>query len=568
MKNFTKHTALIVSVLLSCTIQLKSQDCVQCSRCVTTGANASAIGSNNTASGNNSLAGGYYSQSTGSNSLSFGYKSKAAQSTTIALGNTAEASGTGSIAIGTYVKASAQNSFVFGAGTTASYPLTNNTPSSIAFGVNSNKPTMLITKSLNNNYTGKVAIGNVTPTTKLHIKSDNNEDAGVFIEPANKNNWKAFIYLFDNNHSITVDNSATMDFNSGSGKMSFQGDSYSFGKNGELKTRIHTHKKSAIYHNAQYIDGIETRDGEGPSFAIDFNNTEIQFRSAVYQAPRVSAITNWRNTLSISTDGKIGIGSKDVYLKNTSGSQLEINSPKEINLQSSNLTLTGKVGINTTNNTEGYALAVDGGIISTKVFIKEVNQWPDYVFADDYQLMDFDALRSYLSNNKHLPGVPAHAEVTQSGYDINEMQQILLSKIEEMTRYILMLKDEIDDLRTEKKNAGDSVVFAYDADGNRISRGITFKRIPSPEQKPNDIQQNSYDLFPNPTTGQFSVIIKEPAKAGKLHATLHTMAGVTIIECDIDKNPMAFDLSAHPSGIYLLDIEGDEGRHSWKVIKQ
>lgn len=568
MKTCTIHGILFAIFFLGLTTTAKSQNCVQCSGSSATGNNASAIGKNTIASGNNSLAGGYNSQSSGSNSLSFGYNSKATQSTAVALGNTAEASGSGSIAMGTYVKASAQNSFVLGAGTTASYPLTNNTPSSIAFGVNSNKPTMLITKSLNNNYTGKVAIGNVTPTAKLHIKSDSNEDASVFIEPANKTKWKAFINLFDNKHSITVDNTASMDFNAGGGKMSFQGESYSFGINGELKTRIHTQKKSAIYHNAQYVDGTEIRDGIGPSFAIDFNNTEIQFRTATYQDPRTSAITNWRNTLSISTDGSIGIGSKDVYLKNNSGSQLAINSPKEINLHSPNVTLTGKVGINTTNNTDGYALAVDGGVISTKVFIKEVNQWPDYVFSDDYQLMDLDELRNYLSNNKHLPDVPSHAEVIQSGYDVNEMQQVLLKKIEELTRYILLLQDEINGLRSEKKNVSDTIVFTYDANGNRISRSITFEKILRPEQNPFAIQPATYDLFPNPTPGQFSVIIKEPAKAGKLHATLHTMTGATIIECDIDKNPMTFDLSGHPSGIYLLDIEGTEERHSWKVIKQ
>lgn len=568
MKKILHYTVLSTIIFLSLSKQVKSQDCVQCNGTNATGNNASAIGSGTTASGNNSLAGGYASQANGSNSLAFGYNSKATQSTTVALGNTAEASGTGSIAIGTYVKANAQNSLVFGAGTTARYPLINNTPHSIALGVNSNKPTVLITKSLNNNYTGKVAIGNVTPTAKLHIKSDNNENASVFIEPANKNNWKALINLFDSDHSITVDNTATMDFNSGNGSMRFQGDNYCFGKNGELKTHIQTRDKAAIYYNAQYKNGIESRDGEGPSYAIDFNTNEIQFRAAKYLDPREAEITNWKKTLSISLDGKIGIGSKDIFLKNNADSQLVINSPKEINLQSSNVTLTGKVGINTSNNVDGYALAVDGGIISTKVFIKEVNQWPDYVFSDEYQLMDLDELRHYLSNHKHLPGVPSQAEVIQTGYDVNDMQQMMLTKIEEMTRYILMLQDEINAMKTEKNSSGNTVVFSYDADGNRISRSISFKRILNPEQKPSANNPISYDLYPNPTSGQFSLIIKEPEKTGKLHAVLHTMNGTTILECEIDKNPMTFDLSAFPSGIYLLEIEGANEQHSWKVIKQ
>ena len=567
MKKQTLYLLSFFSFYLAFPLNIISQNCVQCNGSTATGNNASAVGYHTAASGNNSLAGGYNSQATGSNSFAFGYSSKASQSTNIALGNTAEASGTGSIAMGTYVKASAQNSFVLGAGTTSRYPLTNNTAHSIAFGVNSNKPTMLITKSLNNNYTGKVAIGNVTPKAKLHIKSDNNEDASVFIEPADKSTWKAYIKLFDDDHSISVDKTAAMEFNSGSGLMNFKGNNYCFGKDGDLKTRINNIGKASIYYNARYENNLEYRDGEGSSYAIDFNKNELRFRTATYQIPRSSEITNWKTALSIFQDGKIGIGSKEIYFQNNADSQLIINSPKDINLSSANITLTGKIGINTTNNVDGYAIAVDGGLISNKVFIKEVNQWPDHVFSEDYKLMNLDELKSYLSDHKHLPGVPSQADVIGKGYDINNMQQIMLEKIEELTRYILLLQDEIDDLKADKAASNDSIVFSYDADGNRISRSITFKRILNPDQNPSIVQQTLYDLFPNPTSGQFSLILKDPSMTSKLHAALHTMTGTTIVESDIEGSAMTFDLSAHPSGIYLLEISGPDGHQSWKVIK-
>ena len=564
MKKQTKHITFLIALGLSISYQLRSQDCVQCYRSTTSGNYASAVGSTNTASGNNSLAGGYTSQAQGSNSLAFGYKCKTAQSTTIALGNTAEALGTASIAIGTYVKANAQNSFVFGTGTTASYPLTNNTPYSIAFGVNSNKPTLLITKALNNNYTGKVAIGNVTPTTKLHIRSDNNEDAGVFIEPGNKDDWKAYINLYDTDHNITVDQTAAMKLNAGEGMMSFQGSHYSFGKNNEIKTRIYSTDKAGIYYNVNRTDGIETRDRDGSSYAIEFNNNGMTFRTAVNQTPRNTEITNWRDALSVSVDGKIGLGSKDIYLKNISDKQLLINSPEDLGLQSSTITLTGKVGINTSNDVNGYALAVNGGIVSTKVLIKDVNQWPDFVFSEDYQLMDLGKLRSYLEDNKHLPGVPSREEVIANGYEVNDMQQILLEKIEEMTRYILRLQEEIDTLKS--KNA--TVDFSYDDNGNRVSRCIYFEKLPDPRHDPTTPQQVSYDLCPNPTQGQFSLILKEPENAVQLHATLLTMTGVVIEEKDCQGNQLSFDLSAQPSGIYLLHVDGPTDRQSWKVIKK
>ena len=554
--------------MIGITIPAKSQDCVHCNGSSATGNNASAIGSGNTASGNNSLAGGYNSQATGSNSLAFGYNSKATQSTTIAEGNTAIASGVGSIAIGNYVSATAKNTIVIGTGTTASYPLTNNTTNSIAMGINSNKPTLLITKALNNNYTGKVAIGNVTPTTKLHIKSDNNEDAGVFIEPANKNNWKAFIKLYDDEHGISVDKTAAMELNSGNGQLKLVGEHYCFGNQNEKKARIYTNGNGALYYNATRYNNTEYRDMDGTAYAIDFKDNALSFRLALNQTPRGSEITNWKSALILNSDGKVGIGSTTTYLKNNSDQQFIINSPKTIDLQSSNITLTGKIGINTVNTVSDYALAVDGGIVSTKVFIKDVKQWPDHVFSNDYDLLTLQELKSYLDDNRHLPGVPSETEILGNGYDLNEMQAVLLEKIEEMTRYILLLNDEIDLLKSRNEFLRDSILFSYDENGNRISRSLLFKRIDQPNQDPTTAAQTSYDLFPNPTPGLFSIVLRDPSHSGNPHAILLNAAGSVVEEKDLDGNSTTFDLSHHPAGIYLLHIEGSEGCQSWKVIKR
>ena len=425
---------------------------VQYNGCSATGSNASAIGKQTTASGNNALAGGYTTQATGSNSLAFGYNSKATQSTTTAIGNTAIASGTGSMALGNYVKASAQNAFVFGTGTTANYPLTNNIAHSIAFGTNSNIPTLLITKSLNNNFTGKVAIGAVTePQAKLHLKSDSNEDAGIILEPTDKNGHKAFIKLFDDTHSIIVDNT-NMELDAGSGRLK---------------------------------------------------------------------------------------------------------------LLAPNITLSGKVGINTVNEAKDYALAVDGGIISTKVYIKEVKQWPDYVFDDKYSLMDLKELKQYLSDKRHLPGLPSEKEVTSNGYDLHEMQTILLQKIEELTRYILLLQDEIDELRQQN----DSIVFTYDSNGNRISRSLAFERV-IPSTTPNaTISPSAYTLFPNPTPNEFTL---QPSffSESPIHVILLSITGTILEKRETVGQSLIFDLSKQSEGLYLLEIDGPTGRETWKVIKK
>lgn len=525
---------MIIGIIISSfSFPLKAQ--VQYNGCTVTGTNASAIGKNNKATGNNSFAGGYNTQAVSSNSFAFGYNSKATNSTTTALGNTATASGAGSMALGNYVKVTGQNAFVFGAGTTASYPLTNSTDNSIAFGVNSNKPTMLITKSLNNNYTGQVAIGQVgTPQAKLHLRSDNNEDAGVFIEPSNTNAYKAFIKLFDDNHSISVDKTSAMKLNSGSGTLAFKGEHYCFGAPNDKKVRIYSSDTPALYINALRFNGKENRDGNGSSFAIDFNNNGLTFRSAIYQDPQGSEITNWKTSLSVGIDGRIS--------------------------------LSGKVGINTVNSTNDYALAVDGGIISTKVYIKEVKLWPDYVFSNNYHLMELDDLKHYVEKNHHLPGVPSESDILHDGYDLNEMQTLMMEKIEEMTRYILLLQDEINQLKA-KTPSGDTIVFTYDNNGNRTSRSLQFQRVTLPDSLNSIAQPLSYDLFPNPTPGVFSIDLKEQGKKTITHAILLNLNGVVIEEKDIEDNSTTFDLSNQPDGIYLLKIQSTDGHQTWKVIK-
>lgn len=569
MKNHVFPT-LVLGILLSLNpnrASAQESPCVQCNGTSASGVYASAIGNGTTASGNHSFAGGYLSTSSGSNSFSFGYNATASQSTSIALGNTSQATGVGSIAIGTYTKATAKNAIAIGAGTTASYPLTNSVANSIALGVNSNKPTLLITKATNNNYTGKVAIGPVTsPTAKLHLKSDNNEDAGVFLEPGNKTSYKAFIKLYDANHLVSVDKTGTLSLSAGTGNIGFSGEHYCFGGSNEKKLRMYSGERATLYHNAKRNTNGEIRDDQGTSCAIEFNNDGFLFRTAVNQPTRGNEITNWKDVLLLDTDGKVGIGSASTYLENVQDN-LILHSPSKMDLQSNLLTLTGKVGINTLNQVDDYALAVNGGIISTKVFIKEVNQWPDYVFADKYELLSLYALKAYLQEHHHLPGIPSEAEVVRQGYDVHEMQAALLEKIEELTRYILILQEEIDSLKDEQGKTW-NVQFDYDENGNRILRTLLFKKEPLSNTPLEAQPVPHYDLFPNPTPGQFSLVIRDKAEKYPLHALLMTETGRVIEEHDIAGSRTDFDLSGHASGLYLLEVTGPEGTETWKVIKR
>lgn len=109
----------------------------------------------------------------------------------------------------------------------------------------------------------------------------------------------------------------------------------------------------------------------------------------------------------------------------------------------------GNIGIGT-RDTRGYRLAVNGSAIFTRATVKLAANWPDYVFDPAYQLPSLQYVESYIKTNKHLPGIPAAAEVEKNGLDLGENQAALLKKVEELTLYVIELKKEIEALK--KKN--------------------------------------------------------------------------------------------------------------------
>lgn len=308
---------LIIS-FLSC-ITTKAQERAGCDLC---GPDSGT--SQNVANGNCSATIGIECETNGAFSLAVGNASKANAGNTIALGK--------------FVRANATNSVVIGSGTSNSTTraLINSKPNTLMIGFNSIYPTLFVTASTAYNTTGKIAIGNVTsPKSKLHIKSDSNEDAGIILEPTTMTS-KAYLQIFDENHKISV-----------------------------LR-------------------------GEGMSILSQNDN---------------------------------------------------------INLDAKNVLMNAKVCINASKTfAQGYdyALAVSGGILTNEVLIKEVSEWYDFVFDDDYELSSLKDLELFIDKNGHLPDMPSEKEVLDTGYNMVEMDGLLLKKIEELTLYTIELNKIIE----------------------------------------------------------------------------------------------------------------------------
>lgn len=119
----------------------------------------------------------------------------------------------------------------------------------------------------------------------------------------------------------------------------------------------------------------------------------------------------------------------------------------------------GKVLIGNVTVPGNYKLYVEQGILTerVKVALKSTSYWADYVFAPDYKLMPLSEVEAFVKEHRHLPNVPSAEEVVKDGIDVATMDAKLLEKIEELTLYMLQLKQENEALkaRIESLEKGD-----------------------------------------------------------------------------------------------------------------
>ena len=100
----------------------------------------------------------------------------------------------------------------------------------------------------------------------------------------------------------------------------------------------------------------------------------------------------------------------------------------------------GNVGIGTNN--PSYKLDVNGTIHAKEVLV-DMNEGADYVFDKSYNLMPLDELKCFIKENKHLPDIPSADDMVREGVNINELQIIMLRKIEELILYVLHQEEVI-----------------------------------------------------------------------------------------------------------------------------
>jgi hypothetical protein len=110
-----------------------------------------------------------------------------------------------------------------------------------------------------------------------------------------------------------------------------------------------------------------------------------------------------------------------------------------------------KMNTNVTPN-EPYRLFVKGGIMTQAITVtSSATGFPDYVFANDYNLKSLPMVEAYINAHKHLENMPTATEVAENGMDLGELTRLQQEKIEELYLHLIAMDKRMQAL--EESNA-------------------------------------------------------------------------------------------------------------------
>lgn len=186
-----------------------------------------------------------------------------------------------------------------------------------------------------------------------------------------------------------------------------------------------------VYQNDNFRGGISATDS---TFAINGTRSALSGNDIVIQQP--GGCQQVGQFFLCSFPGNVG------FYVNKPNARIHMavgNGASGVLIGAANATPSGQ-----------YMLNVAGKIICEEVRVQTTNNWPDYVFETDYNRPSLEKLESLVKAQKHLPGIPSAAEVSQeNGVSVGDMQKKLLEKIEELYLYVFEINQENKTLKSE-----------------------------------------------------------------------------------------------------------------------
>jgi hypothetical protein len=317
---------------------------------------------------------------------------------------------------------------------------------------------------------GNIGIGITSPTEKLHINGDlrvsglaGSGDRNVIVDSDGKLNYSTLgpggDAWIENGSQVSTTLDVLIDAPSGStSSLTIDG----------RETNENNFAALAIYNSTFFPGGTYHR------MLLDADNIDVFRGTGVDPLDADLYIQNSSggDILLANGGGKIGIGTT------TPGSRLtihgteangtygvleikNINSTQKMLIDGNGIDTEGggALFLNSTSNlpvmigsgnyAQGYKLSVRGKIMADEIRVQAYNDWPDYVFLENYSLLSLDQLKKEILNAGHLPGIPSSHEIAENGIHLGEMQRKLLEKIEELTLHVIALHERILELEEE-----------------------------------------------------------------------------------------------------------------------
>ena len=120
---------------------------------------------------------------------------------------------------------------------------------------------------------------------------------------------------------------------------------------------------------------------------------------------------------------------------------------------------------------------------------------------------------------------------------------------------------------------GQRITYSYDVTGNRILRQMETRGAQSPRKK-NVENQNaghitpSVSISPNPTNGPLNICFSQWNDGNECRLSLSKMAGQVLIDQSINSIKTTLDLSSYSVGYYLLQIELNGEKETYKIFRK
>lgn len=97
----------------------------------------------------------------------------------------------------------------------------------------------------------------------------------------------------------------------------------------------------------------------------------------------------------------------------------------------------------------GFMLYVRQGIVTERVQVATMANWPDYVFKKDYELLPLSKVADFIAEKGHLPNTLSAAVIEKEGIELGATAKNQQEKIEEIFLHLIEMEKRVKALEAE-----------------------------------------------------------------------------------------------------------------------